>query len=59
VSNRRHCEFEIVSPPKICGKPAVFVTQSLYLCRDHGERFNKRWPGSAKPITKKQGKEGA
>ena len=46
----RTCEWETVAPPKICGKPAVFCTQAKYMCQEHGDAINRRWPGAAAPL---------
>jgi hypothetical protein len=48
AGSARTCEWETVAPPKICGMPAVFATQGKYICQNHGDGINRRWPGAAK-----------
>jgi hypothetical protein len=41
------CQWETVSPPSICGKPAEYKDASgKKLCKRHGEYIKNRWPES-------------
>lgn len=38
-----NCEWEIVAPPSVCGKPAIFCTRDKFLCQEHGEILRRRF----------------
>ncbi len=54
------CQWETVSPPSICGKPAEYKDASgKKLCNRHGEYIKNRWPDSVTKLNEKSSESAA
>jgi len=50
---QRTCEWETAAPPKTCGRTAMFFGSGKYLCQEHSDALNKRFPIKATLLEKK------